>query len=226
MHLVEGQARRLADQLLEGGRVQQARHLHEDAVAALADDLRLRGAREVHPPAHRLYCRADGVGDALLQPGLGRRDDDHAAFLAHFEVAAGEAANEVSGLLGERAQLLEGCVAVLGLGKAHLHGIVGDADARDGDLGVAQALARIVTQRLEPVLAHLRRLHGQQQMGAAAQVQPQIDLRPGEEPRPVRHGLLGEETGDHEDDAQDDAQDDGDLFPADEMQHRSSRIWI
>ena len=64
----------------------------------------------------------------------------------------------------------------------------------DGDLGIAQALACVVAQCVEPVLAHLRRLHGEQQMRAAAQVEAQIDLRPGHEPRPARHRLFGEEA--------------------------------
>ena len=65
MHLVEGQARRLADQLLELGRVLQSRHLHQDAVATLAHDLRLGRAHGVDAPAHRLDSGADGIGDAV-----------------------------------------------------------------------------------------------------------------------------------------------------------------
>ena len=220
MHLVEAQPRGLADQLLELGRILQARHLHEDARAALAHDVGLGGAHGVDAPAHRLDGGADGAGDAMLQAGLGRGDADHAAVrLGHLEIGDGGAEDEVAGLLDEAAQGLEGGVRVLGLDEPDLHGVVGDADRGDGDLGLAQPLAGIIAQRVQPVLAHIGDLHGEQQMRAAAQVEAEGELRLRHPARPGRERLLGHEIGDHQQDAEQTGEDDGDLLPRREMQH-------
>src|SRR5947209_16512683 len=51
---------------------------------------------------------------------------------------------------------------------------------------LAQPLACVIAQRVEPVLAHLRRLHRQQQMRAAPQVEAEVELQLGHPARPLR----------------------------------------
>ena len=70
-----------------------------------------------------------------------------------------------------RAASLSSALAI-----AHLHGVAGDADRADADLGLAQSPPRIVTQAIEPVLADVIDLHRQQQMRAAAQVETEVQL--------------------------------------------------
>ena len=110
-------------------------------------------------------------------------------------------------------------IGVLGLGEPHLNRVVGDAEARKADLGVAQALACIVAQRVEPILAHICGLHGEQQVGAATQVEAEVQLGVREPARPGIDRLPGEEVGNDEQDADDADEKDGDLLPGGKLQH-------
>ena len=60
-----------AEDLLQALRVLQARHLHEDAVRALALDVRLRRAERVDAAAQHLDGLVDGLADALVDAGFG-----------------------------------------------------------------------------------------------------------------------------------------------------------
>ena len=83
---VEGHARGLAEDLLQLRRVREARHLHEDAVAALRLDRRLRRAERVqaavehlhalrHRRAHaRLDARRRSACAVMRPPALGELD--------------------------------------------------------------------------------------------------------------------------------------------------------
>ena len=133
------------------------------------------------------------------RPDFGRGDDDHAGVaLAHLDIGARGAHERIADLLHHPAQVRERGVGFLRLGEAHLHhGVVGDADAGKADLRFAQAPVRVVAQRLQPVLADVRHLHGEQQVRAAAQVQAQIELRFGQPVGQLRQRVLGEEVGQH-----------------------------
>ena len=218
MHLVEAQPRGLADQLLERGGILQARHLHEDARASLADDGRLGGAERIDAAAYRFDRRADGISDAALQACFGRSDDDQSALgLGQLDVGDGGAHD--TGLLHQATQFAHGGIGVLRLGEPYLNRVVGDAEARKADLGVAQALARIVAQCVEPILAHIRGLHGEQQVGAATQVEAEVQLGVREPARPGIDRLPGEEIGNDEQHADDADENDGGLLPGGKLQH-------
>ena len=66
MHGVEGQLRRLADEVLELLGVLQAGELHEDAVGALAHDGRFRRAHGVDAAVDGFDRGGRGAGHAML----------------------------------------------------------------------------------------------------------------------------------------------------------------
>ena len=68
----------LAEQFLQPRRILQARHLHQDAIDALALDRRLDGAELVDAALDDLDRLFDRLADALDDGGLGRGEADHA----------------------------------------------------------------------------------------------------------------------------------------------------
>ena len=80
----------LADQFLQPGRILQARHLHQDAIGALALDHRFDGAELVDAAFDDLDRLFDGLADALGDGGLRHAEPDQpAAGIADFERSAG-----------------------------------------------------------------------------------------------------------------------------------------
>ena len=78
MQQVEGQLGGLAEQLLDLGRVLDARSLHEDAVGALALDRVFLDAAGIETVSDDLDGRRDGLSSAFVETRLGRRDRDPA----------------------------------------------------------------------------------------------------------------------------------------------------
>ena len=195
MNFVERQLCRLPDQRLQIVGLVDARNLHENAAPAFAHDRGLGDAHRIHAPSHRFERRRQGVAHALMQADLRRRDADGAtlAFL-HLQIGTGRAHEHVAGLRDHLPQRLVGRVDLLRLGQAHLHGATGDARCAHADLGVAQALACIVAQPVEPILADVVLVHGEEHVGAPTQVETEAQLLLGQPERPSVHRLLREEA--------------------------------
>ena len=190
MHLVERQLRRLADQVLELLGILQARELDEDAVGALAHDGRLRRAQALTRRLTVSMAALDGAARRDAAALLGRRQGDR--------VGAGRRRPSMSLPLVPRMALPIGWISffsavdrllqILGLGDPHLHRVADDAEAGEADLGVAQRLARVVAQRVEPVLlaapwcpwraADARRRAGRDRAAAACAAASAASCRP------------------------------------------------
>jgi hypothetical protein len=107
---VEGELGGGADQILDLLRASHAGHLDEDAVGALADDVRLAGADLVDAAAHDLERLGDGAGIGRRTLGLGQLDRQEVAAGRHLDVRSA-AAGEARHGLGQAAHDLEGARA-------------------------------------------------------------------------------------------------------------------
>ncbi len=220
MHLVKAQTRSLADQLLELGGIGKPRHLHENAAGALAHDIGLGGAHGVDAPPHGLDRGRDRIARALSQTSVGGGDREAAALAClHVDIGSGGAENRIAERLHHQLQRLERSIALFGLGDAHLNRVAGNADRTDPDLGLAQTPPRIVAQSIEPVLADVVDLHGEQQMCTPAQVEAEVQLLGGHPSRPAIERRTREEVGQHHEEAHEAGHQDSDLLPTAERQH-------
>ncbi len=220
MHGMERQLRRLADELLELLGVLQARELHQDAVGALAHDGRFRRAHGVDAPVDGFDGGAGGAGDAVLHALRGGRQRDRiSARTFDREVVAAGAEDGVADRLD---QLLEGgrrLVEIFRLGDFHLHRVANNTETGEADLAFTQRLARVVAQRVEPILLQFLGVHGEQQMRTAAQVEAQRKLLVRQPTGPAVDRFLREEVRHREEHACKTGQDNGDDLPAFEVQH-------
>src|SRR5665213_2502948 len=106
----------------------------------------------------------------------------------------------------------------------------GNVIALHAEIGVADmarqhGAAQFIDQRAETVALDRRHIDFEQQMRAAAQIQPQADLAMRQEGRPFRYGLGREGVGQREDHTQGaDAQDENDL-PGLKIEHEPLANW-
>ena len=157
-----------------------ARHLHENAVDALLLDGRLARADLVDAPAHdldRLLHRpAAQIDHRLLAEG--DRDPAVAAVL-DLDLARHRVGVQV-------VQQLDGPSGERGIGQRQYHGIALDAEPAIADPLRPQRGARVVEQAVQALGDHRIEIDLEQQMGAALEVEPEIDLLVRQ---PVRHAL-------------------------------------
>jgi len=141
------------------------RQLDEDAVRPLALDRRLFGSGLVDAPADDL----DRLIDRLPAPRLGRNRAE-----AH---ASGSVGGDVDGQV--RIDLAQGLARSFDLaGFADREGdrIAFDAEPGISDIGVAQRVAHIVDNRVEAFALGRGDIDLEQQVGTAAQVEPERHL--------------------------------------------------
>ena len=165
----------VAEDLLQALRVLQARHLHQDAVEALALDVRLGCPERVDAPAQNLHSLLDGTTDALVRTGF-RHDelDQPVGLLGDVDrlVAGRPEGAERADRLGELTQLRHHAGALRGVRDAHLDTACRRLDAAlDTDALLAQDAADVVAQ-LRHLAAHqLGPVDLEQDVGPALQVE-------------------------------------------------------
>ena len=112
----------LADELLQPLDVADAGNLHEHAVAALALDARLGGAKSVDAAADGLDRGLDGRVHALGQAGVGGfQQDAIVAIAADVEIVGAREAKRPANRLGQLAQIFIRLVEIGGLADLHRH---------------------------------------------------------------------------------------------------------
>lgn len=177
---VEGQSRRLAEQAFDAVRIALARHLHQDAVRALALDGRLARANLIDAPADDLERLVDGLADPLLPGSVGHLHRDPAV--------VGDVDIDLP-LRQVRIENRQGRQHAIAVGR--LTQVEHDVVALDAEIAVADRIA-VATQRrphlvdhaLHAITDHSGTVHLQQQMRSALQVKAEIDLLPGQKARP------------------------------------------
>src|ERR671924_102103 len=149
MHLMEAELCGFANQVLKLLRVLQARKLNQNAITALPHDAGLGRTQAVYAAPDRLYRGADRIRDALLQPGLGRLDQDEPVLrLLDVDIVTDCPKQRAAKLLDHAAQLLDRGIRLFRLGDTHLNGIALNAEAGKPDFGIAETFACIVPQGL------------------------------------------------------------------------------
>ena len=170
----------------QAGRILQARHLHQNAVDALALDQRLDGAEFVDAALDdldRLLDRlADAIGDRRLRD---RQPDQAAAGVGDFEAALAAGAEQAAERLRQVAQLGQRGRQIGILGDANLDVVAADSEAGIGDLGVAQHAADVVADLVELVLLDVVGIDLEQEVRAALQIEAEHEMAL----RPFRPGL-------------------------------------
>ena len=212
----------LADQPLQALHVADARNLHEHAVAALALDARLGRAEGVDAAADGLDRRLNGRVHALGEPGIGGLERDAAvAAAAHLEGLGAGQSKRVAHRHGQLAQVLVSLFEVRRLADLHRHGARGKVLREIGVGGaiLAQRLAHVVAQLVEPILDHLVLVELIEEMGAALQIEAETDLLVR---KPARHGFHGcarEDIGKGKDQAGENDAEHHNQLPLGKMQH-------
>ncbi len=140
--------------LLQPRRILQTRHLHQNAVDALALDARFDETELVDAALDDLDRLIDGLADPLGDRRLGRRQRDQAGVFADVNVALSRGAEEPGHRLRQGAQLAQRVIDVGRARDVHFdvvaaHGAAGERDAR-----FAQHPQHVFVERLQPLLAH------------------------------------------------------------------------
>ena len=199
---MEGEARRLLDDVLQPLGIFEARHLQQHAILPLALDRRLGGTDLVDAVAdhfHRLrdqrrHARGDAVGgqrhDDLAVGRLGERQFRHTA-------DAETARNVVLQLLHRRHR--GGLLRRIGQ-------LDGDRIRAGGDqiadaIVVGERRAHVATQVLDPLGDDRVAVNLQQQVRAALQVETEHYGLLGQEAGPSGQDILGQEAWNSEQDA-------------------------
>ena len=209
----------LAQDVLELGRILQARHLHQDAVGALPLDQRLHSAEFVDATLDDLDRLFDGLADAVGDGGLrNSQPDQPAAGVADFERALAAGADQSAQRLRQLAQLAERVLQV-GILDADLNAVGPRRKPGVSDLGVAQRAAHIIADLIELLFLDVVGINLEQQIRAALQVEAehQASLRP------CRPGLdfgFGEEVRDGAKAHHQRRQNDAERLPPRKIQHR------
>ena len=190
-------------------RVLQARHLDQDAVEALALDVRLGGAERVDAAAQHFHRLLDGAADALVRAGLGDIElNQPIGIFGDLDrlVAGRPEGAESTDRLGELAQLRHQLGAVGCLGNAQLHAARGQADAAlQADALLAQDAADVVAQLGDLAADQVRAVDLEQDVRAALQIEAerhrmdrqQEARNPGRSPLLDRLAGLGREQVRH-----------------------------
>ena len=212
----------LANQPLEALNVADAWDLHQHAVAPLALDAGLGRAEGVDAAADGLDRRLNGRVHALGEPGIGGLERDAAvAATAHFEGMGASQAKRVAYRHRQLAQILVSLLEVRRLADLHRHGTRGKVLREIGVGGaiLAQRLAYVVPHLVEPILDHLVFVELIEEMGAALQIEAEIDLLVR---KPARHGFHGcarEDIGKGKDQAGENDAEHHNQLPLGKMQH-------
>src|SRR5579883_1853360 len=218
-----------AENLLEPGRVLQARHLYQDAVGAFLLDVRLGRAERVDAAAQHFDRLRDGASNLVLDRRIGERHLDRALVgLVDVERMARRADHGVADRLVELPQKLQRLVALRGVGDPHLNAALlhGDA-AGDRYSALAQLAADIVAQLLDLRMGQRGAVHFEQNVRAALQVEPEHDLPRRQDGRQAflqgGDALRRKEARHDEQNGHDDQRDDGGDPPGGETKHWTSR---
>ncbi len=151
-----------AEQRLDMLGIVHPRELDEDAVRSLALDRRLLGPGLVDAPADDL----DRLIDCLPAPRLGcNRAEAHRS-----RAVGGDLDGEV------RIDLAQGLARgfdLVGLADREDDRIAFDAEPGIPDIGVTQRVAHIVDDRVEPLALRCGDIDLEEQIGTAAQIQPE-----------------------------------------------------
>ncbi len=219
----EFQLRRLAEHFLQLLRILKARHLHDDAVVALALDARLPRPELVDALSDDLDRLVDRGAHLLSEPGLGQAHANE--FVARvLDVERRRTAEHRGVMPAERLELRQDLLAVGGVRHADLHAARGLADApSDRDFFLTQQTAHVVAQ-----IARLRVQHGaaidlEHQIGAALEIEAEHDRWRHEPGRHDRGELLivrgREHAWDDDGERHEGHADDRDDLPGGETQH-------
>ncbi len=176
--------RGLAENCLELLGVLQPRHLHDDAIVALAHDARLARAKRVDAAADHFDRLIHGAANLLGEAGVRDIDAHEAvAIVGDFERRRA-GADSVGVALRERLQLRDNLGAVAGVGNAQLDAarLLADA-AGHRHLLLAQNPSRVVAQIHRKSVQHGGLVDLQHDIGAALKIEPEHDRRG---PRPAR----------------------------------------
>ena len=158
--------------------VLHAGKLHDDAVGALLLDHRLGDAELVHPLAERSDVLLERrVLDALL--GFG----PDGGVQARLRRVAGVQELEIGQRLGERPLRL---LARFGVAEPDDDRAALAGDARVANVLVAQRRAHVAGERVEPFGERALHVDLQQEVHAAAQIQPEIHRQRADPGQPVR----------------------------------------
>ncbi len=207
---MEGQARGLADQLLEPFGIAEAGNLHQNTVIALPLDDGLGGAHLVdtaaddferlrHQRGHPARNRVFGQGDADAAARCGDLGFRGRSGLKH--PALDHALKRCEGLL----RCLE--LARIGQFDIERRPVRGDHAA---DSGIDQQRPRLAPDIVDTSLDDVVAIDLQQKMRAALQIQPENDFVLGEKIRHPGYGLVAQEIGQHRDDTDQRHEKDGD----------------
>jgi hypothetical protein len=221
----EGHARGLAEKPLQLLGVLQARHLHENAVAALARDRGFGGAELVDAAAHDLDRLVDRGAHALVEARLGQRQAQEAGLgLGDLGFADGRAEREGGAQrLFHLAQALarDRHLALLANAQHHRVALDGEAGVADARLLVHQA-AHVVALVLQPLAAHELAIDREQDVRAALEIEAERVARnldgervgpgPGHE---IQDGEYDPEAAQHHDESR---------VPLREPQHLARRL--
>ena len=163
----------------------------------------------------------------MRQAGVGDGERDAIIPLTrHFDVVAGKAPKDIASHRSrELAQLALGLIQVGGVTDLHRHRALGEVLGKIGiaDAGAPQRLAHVSANIAEPILNHLLLVELVEEMGAALQVETEIDLfvrQPGGNPR---HRRTRKQVGKRVEEPGDDDHSDQDQLPSLEMQHCRAR---
>src|SRR5262249_13901909 len=220
----EGELGGLAEDVEQLLRIPETRHLHQDAVVALALDRRLDQTELVDALADDLDRLIEHLPRALEKRRLGDgQTNDAAADVLDVERALAGGADEAAERLRQLAQLGEPLLQVV-LADHDLYRVAADhRGARETDAGLAQDLAHVVLQRQQLLPAHVVDIDLEQDVRAALQVEAEHDsaLRPL---RPALDRALGEEIRNREQAADQCREQDRRRLPSGDMEHGSSRL--
>ena len=209
----------LAKQLLEPGRILQARNLDQNAVGAFALDQRFHRAEFVDAPLDDLDRLIDRLAHPLDDRRLAQRKPDQAAGLAgNVKAALSGGAQDSAERLRQGAQLLERLIGIGTLANADFRAAAAHHQPCIADAGFAQHAAHVVAQRLQHFLANGLCIDLEQDVRAALQIEAEHDvaLRPF---RPARHHLLRQKIRNGEQANEQCRENNRQRFPAREIKH-------
>ena len=211
----------LAEQRLERGRILEPRHLHHDALRALADDRRLAGAERVDALADHLGGGVHRLRHRQVDPGLGRRQLDPVA-VEHLEFPV--ALPGELRAVGQRQDRLARLVELRGILNHEADRAVAGRNVTDPHVWriLLETLADILIHRLEPLTTHLVGIGLKQDVTASSEIEAQIDLRVRQHRRPAQVGE-GKDRGQRGQHRQRGHRPVEYLFPAGKIEHVFSR---
>ncbi len=182
---MEGHARSLAEDLLELRGVLKPGHLHQNTLAALRLDGGLGRAERVEAPVEHLHALRHRGAHALFDTVVGERSGNAVAVLRKRHFAHRPLPEEARlHWRRERLQRGERLLGVCGVAQREGDPLAARVESAIADALIAQCLPDVAFESLQPVLDQAGAIHFKQEMGAAAQIEPEHDLPLRQKGRP------------------------------------------